>query len=125
MTQTLQRLGSAAWRVGSLPATLLHELTHFVLGLPWADESAIVADGDGVVHGINWEPDTPQWAIVMCSLGPTILGSLVGAVGLWRLVVAPPGTTRTWLLAGALAAYWVIYVTPSGDDLDIHDNTEQ
>jgi len=124
MRQTLQRLGHSWWRLVSLPPTMLHELTHFLLSLPWAEGSAIICDDEGVVHGVNWTDDAPRWGIVLASLGPTFLGALVGIIGLWRLATVPPGGSREWLIAGTLAAYWSIYVAPSDDDLDIHNPGE-
>jgi len=124
MMGRLQSAGVVAWRLASLPATLAHELTHLLLGLPWAEQSAIIVDDQGICHGVDWSDETPQWAVVLSSLGPTLLGSLVGLIGLWRVLTVPPGSSRAWLLSAALAAYWVIYVMPSGDDLDIYD-TEQ
>jgi hypothetical protein len=118
-------VGTVLWRVMSLPATLLHELTHFLLALPWADQSAIIVDDQGICHGVDWTDDAPRWAIILASLGPTFLGALVGIIGLWRLATVPPGGSREWLIAGALAAYWSIYVAPSGDDLDIHETSEE
>lgn len=116
----MTRLTAGLWRLASWPATLLHELTHMLLALPWAEESAIIVDGD-VGHYVNWSPTAPQWAILLASLGPTLLGSLVGVVGLYQLVTSPPGTVAEWLLAGAIAGWWTIYAAPSGDDLDLHE----
>jgi hypothetical protein len=111
----LERVASAA----SWPATLLHELTHFLLALPWADENAIIRDEGGVAHYCSWGEDVSAWSVWLVSLGPTLLGSVVGVIGLWRLVSAPPGTAGEALVAAAIAGYWIIYVVPSGDDLDI------
>jgi len=115
-----RRVAHAIWRVVSLPAMLAHELTHLLLSLPWATESAIVIDDLGAAHLVDWEPGTPRWAIVLASLGPTLLGSAVGLVGLWQLLQSPPGNLNQWLLAGAIAGWWTIYAAPSGTDLDIH-----
>jgi len=104
---------------------MLHELTHFLLALPWAEESAIIADQQGLAHGVTWTDDAPTWAIVLASLGPTFLGALVGVVGLFRLVTQPPATMNQWLLSAAIAGYWVIYASPSGEDLDIYDNNSE
>jgi len=103
----------------SWPAMILHELTHMALALPWADESAIIVDETGPAHHVNWADDTPLWAVALTSLGPTLLGSLVGLVGLWRLLTAPPASASDMLVAAAIAGYWVIYVAPSPADLDI------
>jgi len=115
------RAASACWRVASLPATLAHELTHMLLAAPWADETAVAWHADGVACFTNWTPSAPRWAIVLASLGPTILGSLVGIGGLWQMLTAPPSSSRELLITAAIAAWWVIYTTPSGDDLDIHN----
>jgi hypothetical protein len=117
---TIHTISAGLWRLASWPATLLHELTHMLLALPWAEESAIIVDDVGVAHHVNWRQDTPMWAIVLASLGPTMLGSVVGLVGLIQLVTTPPGTVTEWLLAGAIAGWWTIYAAPSGDDLNIH-----
>jgi len=113
---------SACWRVASLPATLAHELTHMLLSVPWADETAVAWHRDGVACFTAWSDEAPQWAIVLSSLGPTLIGSIAGIGGLWQLFTAPPETSSGLLTTAAIAAWWVIYVTPSGDDLDIYDN---
>lgn len=120
MIRNIQRLGHVWWRLLSLPATMAHELTHMLLAVPWAEESAIIVDDVGVVHAVNWTDDAPRWGIILSSLGPTFLGALVGFVGLWQLLTSTPSGPNDWLIAGALAAWWVIYATPSGDDLDIY-----
>jgi hypothetical protein len=120
MHRHLTTIATVCWQLMSLPASMLHELTHFVLAQPWAEQSAIIWDDQGLVHGVDWQPETPRWAIVLASLGPTILGSLVGLVGLWRLLTAPPATLNEWLIAGAIAGWWTIYASPSPDDLDIY-----
>lgn len=125
MTRTVTRIGRATWRWASMPATLAHELTHFLLALPWAEESAIISDEEGIIHGVTWTDDAPQWAIWLASLGPTFLGAVVGAVGLWQLASHPPASLNDWLLAATVAAYWVIYAAPSSDDLNIHRHQEQ
>jgi hypothetical protein len=120
MTQYIALLATLAWRLASWPATLLHELTHLLLALPWTEESAIIVDDAGVAHYCTWRDDAPTLGIVLASLGPTILGSVVGLIGLIQLVTAPPGTLNDWLIAGAIAGWWVIYAAPSSDDLDIN-----
>lgn len=112
-----------AWRVASFPAMLLHELTHYLLALPWSEESVVViGEGGQAVHAVDYRDDVPEWVPLLASLGPTVLGSVAGLYGLYRLFASPPGTVNQWLVAGALAAYWVIYVAPSGDDLDLYTN---
>lgn len=120
----IRTLPQVVWRVASFPAMLLHELTHYLLALPWSDESVVViGEGGQAVHAVDYRDDVPGWAPILASLGPTMLGALVGLIGLWRLVQTPPGSINEWLLAGAIASYWVIYVAPSGADLDF--NTTQ
>ena len=118
MIRQISIIGTVCWQLASLPPTLAHELTHWLVSLPWADESAVIHDEQGFVHGVNWTDETPDWAIVLTSIAPLLLGSVVGLIGLWRLIAAPPGSPREWLVAGSLAGYWVIYVAPSGDDLN-------
>jgi hypothetical protein len=115
----LRTAASVWWRLLSLPATLAHELTHLLLALPWADESAIIFDGRGPAHYVNWQDSVPRSAVVLASLGPTILGSVVGLVGLVLMLQDPPAG-RELVLAGGVAAWWVIYVSPSPDDLDLY-----
>lgn len=126
MTAYLSASGVA--RLASWPATLAHELTHMFAALPWAKESAVIVDDRGPAHYVTWRDETPRWAIWIASLAPTLLGSLVGVVGLARLAMTPPSTLNEWALAAAIAGYWIIYVAPSGDDLDIpetaHDTTQ-
>lgn len=121
----IRALPQVAWRVASFPATLLHELTHYLLALPWSDESVVViGEGGDALHAVDYRDDVPAWAPIVASLGPTMLGSLVGVIGLYRLLNSPPGGLNEWLLVGGLTAWWVIYVAPSGDDLDFHKTGE-
>jgi hypothetical protein len=101
-----------------MPATLAHELTHWLVSLPWAEQSGVCYTPAGFDHVAEWGDDVPTWAIILTSIAPTLLGSLVGLIGLWRLFNAPPGSTRAWLVTGSIAGWWVIYVAPSADDLD-------
>lgn len=116
----IRSLTTACWSIASLPATLAHEVTHWLvsLSMPWSEQSAVIHDGSGFVHGVEWGEETPLWAIVLTSIAPTLLGSVVGCVGLYRLFLAPPGTTRAWFVSAAIAGWWVIYACPSADDLD-------
>lgn len=120
MTRHIQTTAATLARAISWPATLAHELTHMLVALPWAVESAIIVDERGPAHYVRWDDDTPAWAVWLASLAPTLLGSAVGLIGLLRLLTAPPATLNTWLLAGAIAGYWTIYVAPSHDDRDIN-----
>lgn len=113
-------LMAVCWRLASLPPTLAHELTHMLLSVPWADETAIAWHEHGVSNFVAWSEDAPQWAVVLASLGPTFLGALVGIGGLWQIVAAPPSSGTDMLITGALAAWWVIYAAPSPDDMDIY-----
>jgi hypothetical protein len=119
----LRTLTAACWAVASMPATLAHEVTHWLVSLPWSEQSAVIHDGSGFVHGVEWSDETPAWAVVLTSIAPTILGSVVGCVGLYRLLTAPPPTTRAWLVSASIAGWWVIYVCPSADDLDFSRST--
>jgi hypothetical protein len=107
-----------------MPATLAHEVTHWVVSLPWSEQSAVIHDETGFVHGVEWRDETAAWVVILTSLAPTILGSAVGLVGLYRLFTVPPGNTRQWLITAAIAGWWVIYVCPSDDDLDFALTTE-
>jgi len=126
MTMTMLRtIVAACWSVASMPATLAHEATHWLVSLPWASQSAVIHDDCGFVHGVEWGEQAPTWAIVFTSLAPTLLGSLVGLIGLLRLLTAPPGSTRVWFVTGAIAGWWVIYVMPSSDDLDFYSQRQR
>lgn len=117
---TSQRLIAGLWRLTSLPPMLAHELTHFLLALPWAEQSAIVVDDSGPFHGVDWTDDAPRAAIVLSSLGPTFVGTIAGGIGLWHLWHSPPSSARQWVLVGVSAIWWSIYAAPSPADADIH-----
>jgi hypothetical protein len=106
-------------RVISWPAALAHELTHLIIALPWSRQSAIVFDGKGGASAqIQWADDAPVWAIWISYRAPLLLGSAVGLAGLMQLALT--GLTTSPLVAAAIAAYWIIYVTPSKADLQIN-----
>jgi hypothetical protein len=95
-----------------------------LLAAPWANETAVAWHRDGVACFTDWEDNAPQWAIALASLGPTLIGAIVGIGGLWQLFTAPPNAGSDLAITGAIAGWWVIYAMPSADDLDIYDNRD-
>jgi hypothetical protein len=118
----LSHYASRIWLIVSFPTTLLHELTHWLTGLPWADESAIFYE-NGFGHVTNWGDDVPAWAPVVTSLAPTLLGALVGVIGLWQLFASPPSDFESLATAAIASLYWGIFTLPQGDDLDIYQRS--
>lgn len=107
----------SVWLLVSLPTTLLHELTHWAAGLRWATESAVFYENGEIGHVVNWSDDVPDWAPIVTSLAPTLLGALIGLIGLWRLVTVQPETFEQLATAAIASIYWGIYCLPQGDDL--------
>jgi hypothetical protein len=102
--------------------TLLHELTHMLISLPWAERVTIsvrVRSADAQA-GVDWRKgadEVPGWGIWLAAYGPALIGGLVGIWGVARLVGGGvPQEPRTLLLSGVLAVWWAVYTLPSGDD---------
>jgi hypothetical protein len=105
-------------RLVSWPAALAHELSHLIFALPWAKQAAIVFDENGQASArVEWVDDAPDWAIWVSYRAPLLLGSAVGLAGLIQL--ATTGLTTSPLVAAGIAAYWIIYVSPSRADLQL------
>jgi hypothetical protein len=119
-----QRTARKVWTAVSTPAMVLHELTHALVAQPWAERSAVVFDGASAAVHIEWSDDPPAWGVTLAHLAPTLLGTLVGLIGLVQLATSPPTGLNQWLVAGAIAAYWTIYVAPSGDDRTVRTDEQ-
>ena len=123
----LKNLSNSLVAAASLPAALLHELSHALVALPWADAVAVQFDGSGgAACEVSWE-DPPDYAVLLAAYAPLWLGTVVGAIGLWSFVTGPqPQSLNDWLLSGALAGYWVVYVAHDPRDRGETDtNTEE
>jgi len=123
-TSALSRLLDALWRLGSLPPTVAHEATHWLLARPVAREVRLRWRGRRHPSvAAAWRRDAPRVGIVLASIGPTILGTAMGLIALsWTLLDAGsvsgalPSTTRQWLLTSVVAVWWGIYSWPSAGD---------
>lgn len=107
----------------TFPATLAHEATHLAVGWPW-----IVTIRSYELHPlraaawveVEWADSAPRWGVVLAHVAPTLLGVAFAAAVVVLLLVGggewPRGAREqgVWLLLGA---YWLIYATPSPDDL--------
>jgi len=114
-------MSSALFRYLTLPATVAHELTHAVTGLPWATRIAIEwrRSGTAVAH-IDWRDNAPWWAIGMTALAPFAAGSLAATLALIQWInggMPTPSTPLGWSQWTIVAMWWVVFVAPSGDDL--------
>jgi hypothetical protein len=105
------------------PSTVAHEMTHLIVSLPWAVETALLIDDAGPRHVVRYGEETPRWAVWLTSLAPALLGTIVAIGGAWLLLTAPPESGTGWLLAAALAWAWVVFMSPSTSDLDISTDT--
>lgn len=93
------------------PALLLHELTHYVFSLPWADELSIeIRLGPESAVYASWRNDAPLWGIALAHLAPTVVGVL--SVPIMFTGVPEFGPFAMLLLI----ANWVVFIWPSKDD---------
>jgi len=113
----LRRIISACWWLFSLPPSLAHELTHWLVSLPFAQQTAVVYDGTGFVHGVEWGESASKYAVMATGLAPAVLGIALGCIMLWQLYVMSVADRNLAYLA-LLSIWWGIYVWPGADDLD-------
>jgi len=106
----------------ALPATLAHEVTHALASVPWAKQLALVIEpssGRAVVR-VDWRESAGAWGRRVAALAPFAGGLLAGLVALYLWIrngaAAPENGTQMakWCL---FSVYWLIYMTPSADDL--------
>lgn len=106
----------------ALPATLAHEVAHVAVGSPWAERVAIEwhpRDGLATAH-IEWQDGAPDWAQAAAGIAPFVAGlvAAVMAVGVWlRSDIPAPSTAIGWSAWTIIAMWWVVFMTPSGQDL--------
>lgn len=105
----------------ALPAWFLHELTHAIVALPWAQRVGItfdVADQHPRAH-IQWRDDESAPKAI-AALAPFALGSasMLGLLALWISQGQPMSSSVELFAAGTVALmWWIIYTTPSAQDL--------
>jgi uncharacterized membrane protein YfcA len=63
-----------------------------------------------------------RWQLALVSVAPSLLGAVAGVLGLWRLQTAPPQSAGGLVMACLLAAYWVMIIIPSAEDLELPEN---
>lgn len=95
-TERLRRLG--LMMVGSL-------LIEFIGGI------AVTFWVDTPDSGSGWSAASPKWLL----MAHVIWGALVLLLGLWILIVARKGKSRTWLNMGALGFVGIIVAFASGN----------
>jgi hypothetical protein len=123
MTMLRQKLTTAAAWIAS-PGVFAHEFCHFIASLPVADQAAIVVgENEHTTAEHVWAPrdDVSRWQLAMVAVAPSVLGAIAGLLGLWRLQTAPPQTGSGLVMACVLAAYWVLIIIPSAEDLQLPD----
>ena len=121
-----ERVSTAIQAIAS-PGVFVHELCHFVASLPWADQAAIVVGASEQATAEHvWKPrdDAPRWALIFVGVAPSLLGAIVGLLGLWQLHTAPPESATGLLTALVAAAYWSLVVIPSAEDLTLDTETD-
>lgn len=110
----------AAMALLTLPGYLLHELTHCLVAAPWADRIAVCMDlrtGHPSAR-IDWAGDDPPKAA--SAVAPFFMGmaAMVGFLLLWLSAGAPINGGVTQFAAVVIGIMqWIIYTTPSGEDL--------
>lgn len=111
----------AVFALLALVPKLLHEVSHAVVGAPFAHEVRVcVRPGEFVAYcDIEFEAETPSWGVWLAFLAPFILGTAFIAAGTaYALLygVPLPDTVSDWLWAGILGVWWTIYAYPSPSD---------
>jgi hypothetical protein len=118
-----QKLNTALTWLAS-PGVFIHEMCHFLASLPVADQAAIVVgESEHATAEHVWAPrdDVSRWQLALVGVAPSLLGAVAGLLGLWRLQTAPPQTAGGLMMACVLAAYWVMIIIPSAEDLELPD----
>lgn len=105
----------------ALPAWMLHEVTHAIVALPWARRVAITFDVEDQHPRarIQWQDDETAPKAVS-AMAPFIIGSssMLGLLALWLLKGRPMSGSIEVFAAGTVALmWWIIYTTPSAQDL--------
>ena len=100
----------AAAGVLSLPPTLAHEATHWLVARTQTDDAALAVEVTGGRAVAVWPPLESPLIRFLAFLGPTVFGSVL--IGLWA---ASGIDIDGWRLI--LAVGLAIYTTPSGADV--------
>jgi hypothetical protein len=103
-----------------LPLTLVHELCHYVAGVPFADDAALFVREGRATTFLEYSDDVSRWAVALACLCPTIVGTVVGVVAVaWWLSVgfAMPADLSSWMRLAIAALSWGVFTTPSAADV--------
>jgi len=115
-------LGRAGANLVTLPPTVLHELAHLLVVLPWAAQVGVVFDmtrADAELR-VNYRSGTPQGAVVASHYAPAVSGVAIAVVAVWWLLTQglAPATATEAVWWSVLSVWWAIYTLPSGRDRD-------
>lgn len=94
----------------SLPPTLAHELTHYAVARIETDDAQVAVEVSGGRALAAWPPLQSRALRVFAFLAPTVFGSILAALWLYRGFEPTPWRV---LFAVGLA----IYTVPSGADV--------
>lgn len=102
------------------PIRILHELTHVLAALPWAEEWQIIIEPGYAEARVAWDEHTPGWGVAIASLAPALVGALLASVVLVSALLEGfplPATAEAglWWALGGVA--WALYAAPSPGDL--------
>jgi len=102
-----------------LPGVLAHELTHYAAARRAAVNLRLSLGARPAVTVTQWR-ETASWGIVAAAYAPLLIGLCAGAGALvWALVAGWPAVSsvRDMAVAALGAAWYAVYVIPSGDDI--------
>lgn len=98
----------------TLPSTLLHEATHAVVAVPFADDVVLSIYPD-VYIGVDFQDNAPRAWIQVVSLAPLTMGLIMGALtAIWLVFL---GSTPSLLTSGLIGLWWLHYTLSGYGDV--------
>jgi hypothetical protein len=98
-------------------------MTHVAAGTPWVRRGELHTDPceAEAFYLAEFRVDAPAWAVAITHVAPTLIGAAFATIVLAWLVIGAgqfPTAIREQCLWMLLGSWWLIYTTPSKDDLD-------
>lgn len=107
-------------RVGTAlltPGMVLHECTHYVASIPWADTLSIdIRLGPRSAVRARWRDAASGRGIVFAQIAPTLMGILLVPLFAVAVNVVDIGSISELLGIVVVAANWLVFTWPSQDD---------
>jgi hypothetical protein len=107
--------------LAALVPRVLHELSHAIVGAPFAHQVSITFSVDDTAAwcDVEFRESAPSWGVWLAFLAPFVLGvGFLVATAAYAFVAGLPlpANVEGWLWASMLGIWWTVFAYPSKQD---------